>query len=109
MAQTTYQVILSSDGKHTVIATSDNQGEIKLATAWAKATYEAIVQRYGLKSNQKTPTGEPEESAEEQAPICKIHNVPMVQVQGRKGPFWSCHEKNADDSWCRYKPPILAA
>src|SRR3954462_3214252 len=109
MTQTTYQVILSSDGKHTVIATSDNQGEMKLASAWAKITYDAIVERYGLKSDQKTPGVERDGGEEEEdAPICKIHKVPMVQVQGRNGPFWSCHEKNEDGSWCHYKPPILA-
>jgi len=43
MAQTTYQVILSTDGKHTVIATTDDQGAIKGALTWARATYEKVV------------------------------------------------------------------
>ena len=30
--------------------------------------------------------------------------VPMVKVNGRRGPFWSCHEKNSDGSWCSYRP-----
>ena len=49
MANTTYQVILSTDGKHTVIATTDSAPDTANAKAWATSTYEAIVERYGLK------------------------------------------------------------
>ena len=38
-------------------------------------------------------------------PTCAIHNKAMVSVNGKKGPFWSCHEKLQDGSWCPYKPP----
>jgi len=39
-------------------------------------------------------------------PICAIHEVPMVLVHGRKGDFWSCHEKMEDGvTWCSYRPP----
>jgi hypothetical protein len=37
-------------------------------------------------------------------PVCAIHMVPMVLMHGRRGDFWSCHEKNSDGSWCTYKP-----
>jgi hypothetical protein len=61
-----------------------------------------------LNPDQFTPSAPPTtQSAGSQqplAPICGIHSTPMVQVQGKHGPFWSCHEKNVDGSWCSYKP-----
>jgi hypothetical protein len=99
MAQTTYQVALSSDGKHQVTVTTDNQSEAKLALAWAKATLEQLVAHYG--SSGKAAEGE---LNEDNPPECGVHHIPMVRVQGKKGPFWSCHEKNDDGSRCSYKP-----
>ena len=52
MAQTTYQVILSSDGKHTIMANTDDPTKVREALAWARATYDAVVERYGLKKDQ---------------------------------------------------------
>src|SRR5436309_3365860 len=108
MAQMTYQVILSSDGKHTVIVTGETEAEMQSANAWAKATYDTIVSRYGLKGASKPAAQNGEISAADETPICQIHQVLMVQVNGRKGPFWSCHEKNSDDSWCTYWPNVQA-
>ncbi len=108
MAQMTYQVILSSDGKHTVIVTGDNQGEMQSAKAWAKSAYDEIVERYGLKNGLKPSTSAQSTSEAEEAPVCQIHQVPMTQVNGKKGAFWSCHEKNSDGSWCSYRPNIAA-
>lgn len=102
MTQTTYQVILSTSGKHTVIVSSDNVAEMKQAAGWAKATYEALVERYGLKAAPKSD--KTEDTNDDPAPICEVHHVPMLQVQGRKGPFWSCHKKNANGSWCDWRP-----
>jgi len=28
----------------------------------------------------------------------------MVKQRGKYGTFWSCHERNADGSFCSYKP-----
>ena len=46
------------------------------------------------------------------APKCAVHGNYMtlkpagVSKAGRKYPaFWSCGQKNADSSWCSYKPP----
>jgi hypothetical protein len=41
---------------------------------------------------------------DQEPPICGIHNLPIVKVQGNRGEFWSCHQKNADGSWCNYRP-----
>ena len=115
MAQTTYQVILSTDGKHTVIVTSDDPNAVKAASGWAKATYDAIVDKYGLKAYPKAAEGAhnqngavKESKVGEQVPLCAVHGVPMARVQGKHGPFWSCHERNPDDSWCSYKPSAAA-
>jgi hypothetical protein len=42
--------------------------------------------------------------AVEEPPICAVHQVPLARVQGRTGPFWSCHEKMSTGQWCPYKP-----
>jgi len=43
--------------------------------------------------------------AEETAPLCAIHNVPMKKRTGRNGQaFWSCAEKLSDGQWCQYRP-----
>ncbi len=37
--------------------------------------------------------------------ICGHHRVSMHLMNGKRGQFWSCHEKNEDGSWCTYRPP----
>lgn len=97
MAQTTYQVTLSSIGAHGVTVTSDDPEAVKAALHWAKGIYDRLP---GLDQPKQ------EESQEEQgeAPICAVHRVPMVWQKGRRGFFWSCHERNADKSFCSYRP-----
>ena len=41
----------------------------------------------------------------EQPPTCAIHNKEMVRMNGKRGAFWSGHEKLDDGSWCPYRPP----
>src|SRR5947209_3487149 len=103
MSTDTYQVILSTDGKHTVIATTDDIRSTVKVQLWATTTFEQIVARYGLKGNGKQPEGQPTTVAEI-APVCGVHQVPLVLVSGRRGDFWSCHEKNPDGSWCSWRP-----
>lgn len=103
MAISNYQVILSTDGKHTVIASGDDQASAKAAVAWASAVYDRIVAKYGLKKDQYKNNGELQGDAEA-VPECGVHHLPMLKVQGKKGDFWSCHHKNDDGSWCSYKP-----
>ena len=38
-------------------------------------------------------------------PVCAVHQKPMVLQQGNRGPFWSCHERNADRRRSAYRPP----
>ena len=77
MSQMTYQIILSTDGKNTVIITGDNQAEMKTAASWAKATYQAIVNQYGLKGASRAGAQNRETEDSEEAPICQVHQVPM--------------------------------
>src|SRR5438105_2639672 len=37
-------------------------------------------------------------------PMCEIHQIPMVRMKGKRGPFWSCHQKDEDGNWCDYRP-----
>jgi hypothetical protein len=39
-------------------------------------------------------------------PICAIHQLPMNLMHGKRGTFWSCHEKNSGGSWCTFKPSV---
>jgi hypothetical protein len=98
MARTTYHVTLSLDGDHRVSVTSDDQTELSEGLAWAKGVV--------LKLEAYAREHAEAEQVEEEPPICDVHQLPMVKVQGRKGEFWSCHEKNEDGSWCSYKPPV---
>ncbi len=44
----------------------------------------------------------------EHVPECAVHHVPMTRVQGKYGPFWSCHARNEDGSFCSYRPAATA-
>ncbi len=98
----TFQIILSTDGKHTVMATTDQKELTDQALTWATATYDELLKRYGRKCDQRPKVGGDANGAT--APVCKVHQVPLVEVQGRHGLFWSCHERNEDGSFCAYKP-----
>jgi hypothetical protein len=117
---TKYQVNLSVDGKHTVSVQSDDPAAVTEGLLWAKKTWAQLLRLPGkpfptLPQDGSVPTDQaanPEaphqdqvlDQAEDAPPVCAIHQVPMVRVQGRKGPFWSCHEKMADGGWCSYRP-----
>lgn len=105
MSQTsTFQVILSSDGKHTVIATTDQVQNSENALAWATETYDSLVKRYGLKHQQYANGNGNGNGNGESVPMCGVHHLPMTKVNGKNGEFWSCHQRNADGSYCSYKP-----
>lgn len=102
MVNSTFQVILSTDGKHTVIATSNDPVQAKAALEWARVTYDAVVKRYGLKHEQYQKDGD--ENGKDAVPTCAFHELPMIRVEGKYGPFWSCHQRNEDGSFCSYRP-----
>ncbi len=105
MANTTYQVTLSVDGAHTISVTSDEPAAMKTAVAWAKATYDALVEHDRKASTAAVAAGKADDqAAADAAPICAVHQKAMVRVQGKRGPFWSCHERTADGAFCSYRP-----
>ena len=102
MASITYQASLSSDGRPQVSVTSDDPAAARDAIPWLAQTYATLLK--DAKAIPAPATTLVKEHSAEEAPICAVHAVPMVRVQGRKGPFWSCHEKLPSGEWCKFKP-----
>ncbi len=101
MAQTTYEVRLAMDGNHSVLVRSSDPTQMKVGISWAKATHAALSARYG-----DTSTGQ-DQAADElpaEPPICGVHDIPMVRVEGKNGPFFSCHERDEQGRFCSYRP-----
>ena len=98
MNKPTYTVEMSTDGNHKVVVTIEDPGGTEAALAWAQATYDRLTRG----SEAKDMPAEPEVA--EDVPQCSIHLQPMVRVNGKRGPFWSCHQKLSDGSWCTYRP-----
>jgi hypothetical protein len=101
MANITYQVTLATDGRPQVSVTADNPTAARDAIPWVAQTYATL-----LKDAKAIPTPATtllRQQAEDEPPVCAVHQVPMVRVQSRKGPFWSCHQKAPDGSWCSYR------
>ena len=96
MAETKYQVILFVNGNHSVSVTSDDPAALTEGLVWAKKTYQTLASRAARKSR--------EQGEEEEIPVCEVHDVPMVRQEGKYGPFWSCHQRNEDGSFCSYRP-----
>src|SRR4051812_36192882 len=103
MAIVSYQVTIASNGKPTVSVTTEDPDAAQDAIPWLAQTYAKLLSE--AKAVARPATAVLEE-LEGDAPICAVHQLPMARVSGRKGPFWSCHQKNADDSWCSYKPAL---
>ena len=98
--KTTYQIEMCTDGKHKVIVTFEDPAGSKAAIAAARGIYSQLLR------DEDPPEAATQADSfdEEHPPICGVHQIPMVRVNGSRGPFWSCHEKNDDGSWCKYKP-----
>ena len=106
MNQTKYAVRLSVDGNHAVTVESDDPASITAALVWAKDTHKKLV-RFGRTEPANEVPQTIDDGADlngDDAPTCEVHQVPMVLMHGRRGDFWSCHEKNIDGSWCSFKP-----
>ena len=93
-----YTVEMSTDGKHRVIVTIEDPNGTDAALAWASATHAKL-----LRAISDTPNGH-QPYDDDVVPECGVHHLPMTKVQGRSGAFWSCHQKNVDGSWCKFRP-----
>ena len=106
MPKVIYEVTLSPDGKHSVSVKSDDPISLKDALPVAKKIQESLADRPNAStavSSAPKQTTLPMDT-DPQAPVCGFHSTPMVQVMGKHGPFWSCHQRNPDGSWCSFKP-----
>jgi hypothetical protein len=99
MAQVTYEVALSSSGRYSVSVKGEDPKSIEEALGWAKE-----IQAQLARARQVAEGEKPEAKAQGEVPTCQVHGVPMVKQNGKFGPFWSCHERNEDGSFCSYKP-----
>lgn len=98
------QVILSTDGKHTVIVSANTAEEMAEGIKWAVKAYEGMVKKYGLKHEQYAKSLNGQTNGNSTVPSCAVHKTPMVRVNGKYGAFWSCRQRSDDGSFCRYKP-----
>ena len=111
IANTKYQVNLSVDGKHSVSVQSDDPAAVTEGLLWAKKTWGQLLKLPGkpfqtLANDVADRDAESPRSSDngDEAPICAVHDLPMVKVQGKRGEFWSCHQRNEDGGWCDYRP-----
>jgi hypothetical protein len=109
MAQTKYQVSLSVAGNHAVSVQSYDPAAVTEGLVWAQDTYKKLVRlSRGSVVKSSVELADPGEVREviepEEAPICEIHGTPMNWMTSGKGSWWSCHRKNADGSFCNYRP-----
>jgi hypothetical protein len=106
MDQAKYQITLSVDGKHSVSVFGDDPASVKEGLAWARGIYLKLKERSEQQALPSTAEAvHHDTSPSEQPPTCAIHQQLMTLVNGKRGEFWSCHEKLEDGSWCPYKPP----
>ena len=104
MANTTYQITLAVDGRHTVTVTTDDVADTTAALTCGRALYEALVKRYGVPEPSQAVSADAADGGRTEAPMCAVHAVLMVRMQGKRGPFWSCHARMDDGNFCSYRP-----
>src|SRR4051812_39469331 len=107
MTRVIYEFTVSHDGKHSVSVKSDDPLALQEALPLAKQL-QASLPEFD-QSPSPTPPISPlriqqPDFHQPQAPVCGVHSTPMTQVQGKHGPFWSCHQRTLDGSWCTYRP-----
>ena len=98
MNRPVYQVEMSTDGRHKVTVTIEDPGGTDAALAWARGTYAKLI-----RASDSIAESQAVESPETEPPLCGVHRLPMARMNGKRGPFWSCHAKNQDGSWCSFK------
>lgn len=108
------ELFFSTDGKHTVHVTAATLEETDRLMPEALRLYGVVVDELGTKpalwepvmngkrSGQANGGREPKKGAmpAAPAPVCELHETPMVLRKGRFGRFWSCNRKNELGQWC---------
>jgi hypothetical protein len=118
------ELFLSTDGKHTVHVTAETPEEMATLVPEAKTLYQDVLRTYGTKpqlwSDAMHRTGNGQalvgkridtvaQAHQAVAPVCPVHQTPMAYRQGKRGPFWSCHERMPDGQWCTVTQPVTKA
>jgi hypothetical protein len=96
----TFQLRQTSTGKPKVLILADDPYAITVELGSIKTP-----PVYSAAQSASIPVVEqPELSEQPEEPICGVHQLPMKLMQGKRGAFYSCHEKMPDGSWCNYRP-----
>jgi hypothetical protein len=109
MKDISYEVSVLVNGRHSVKIESDDPTITSRALDWLTQTFH--VPPAPRRADAPTTTAVPQPPLQMSAPqpataapICGIHHKPMKLMNGRRGEFWSCHEKMPDGGWCTFKP-----
>lgn len=100
------QASLTEGSDMLVVRSNDEEEFKKLLKIIAEVRQDM---RKAKANNQSTPVQAPVQN-QAIAPICGIHGVPMVwktgvsKKTGKPYAFWSCSQRNADGSFCTFKP-----
>ena len=96
----TFQLSHTADGKPKVLILANDPyaitvelGSIKTPPVYSAASATSIA-----------VVDQPAFAESPEAPICGTHHVPMTLMHGKRGEFYSCHERMPDGSWCTYRP-----
>ena len=111
MSQVKYRITLSIDGNHSVSVSGDDPATVKDGLAWARGIYLKLKERSESNGSAPVSAAEPAGAAPAASPTppaCPLHLKLTTLVNGKRGPFWSCHEKSPDGRWCSYKAPFKA-
>lgn len=100
-----FTIIMSTDGKHTIIANADTVEEFGQVVVIAKQHFEKIYIEQKEKANLKTNFNKVGGSTDSKTQYsdtktCLIHNVPMMAKEGKFGKFYS---HKTEDGWCNGK------
>jgi hypothetical protein len=94
--ETSYEVILSINGKHTPIAVWKDQRSSEVTLELVRYAYKQMVSWLSDAKERPKPASN--------APYCKDHQIPMVWRKGKFGDFWSCPHRSEDGTYCKYRP-----
>jgi hypothetical protein len=96
----TFQLSQTADGKPKVLILANDPYAITVELGSIKTP-----PVYSAAQSASIPVVEqPELSEQPEEPICGVHQVPMKLMHGKRGAFYSCHERMPDGSWCNFRP-----